>query len=107
LNEHFYVQLLLTWVVFWSNIRPYWIVLDSFLIMHTTLTRAQARESLERNGITIADWARAKGVDPDITYRVLDGKLKGRSGEAHKIAVLLGIKDGVIEPRSDDTETGA
>lgn len=30
-----------------------------------------------------------------MTYQVLRGDKKGRRGEAHRIAVLLGIKDGI------------
>lgn len=75
--------------------------------MKPTLSPKEAREKLNKAGKTVCDWARSNDVDPDITYRVLAGRLKGRSGEAHKVAVLLGIKDGVIEPSSDDTETGA
>lgn len=66
------------------------------LVMNATLTPEQAREKMNKEGVTIADWARSHCVDQNITYRVLDGRLKGRSGEAHRVAVLLGIKDGVI-----------
>lgn len=68
--------------------------------MKSTLSPEEAREKLERSGTTVADWARAHKVDQDIAYRVLKGRLKGRSGEAHKIAVLLGIKEGeIVEKR--------
>ncbi len=35
-------------------------------------------------------------MDPATTYQVLAGRKKGRRGEAHKVAVLLGMKEGVI-----------
>ena len=35
-------------------------------------------------------------MDPATTYQVLAGRKKGRRGEAHKVAVLLGMKDGII-----------
>lgn len=37
-----------------------------------------------------------RGISPQTHSRVLGGKLQCRYGEAHKIAVLLGIKDGEI-----------
>lgn len=35
-------------------------------------------------------------MDPATTYQVLAGRKKGRRGEAHKVAVLLGMKEGII-----------
>lgn len=35
-------------------------------------------------------------MDPATTYQVLAGRKKGRRGEAHKVAVLLGMKLGTI-----------
>ncbi|MDD5443804.1 MAG: DNA-binding protein, partial [Pseudomonas fluorescens] len=49
------------------------------------------------------------GVDPATTYQVLAGRKKGRRGEAHKVAVLLGMKEGIIvdEPVAPYSETQA
>lgn len=41
-------------------------------------------------------------MDPATTYQVLAGRKKGRRGEAHKVAVLLGMKDGII-PTEEET----
>lgn len=60
------------------------------------LSPKQAKAALERRGQSVAEWARQHDVDLATTYQVLDGKKKGKRGEAHKIAVLLGIKDGEI-----------
>jgi len=59
-------------------------------------TPAQAREALEREGKSIAEFAREHGLDEPTVYQVLAGKKKGRRGIAHNAAVLLGIKDGDI-----------
>lgn len=59
-------------------------------------TAAQAKAWLEHQGKSVQQFAREHGVDPATTYQVLAGRKKGRRGEAHKVAVLLGMKDGVI-----------
>ena len=64
-------------------------------------TAAQAKAWLEHQGKSVQQFAREHGVDPATTYQVLAGRKKGRRGEAHKVAVLLGMKDGVIQA---DTE---
>ena len=59
-------------------------------------TREEARKELDRQGISVAEWARRNDVDQSTTYQVLYGTKKGRRGEAHRVAVLLGIKEGVV-----------
>ncbi|MEB0040123.1 MULTISPECIES: DNA-binding protein [unclassified Pseudomonas] len=61
-------------------------------------TAAQAKAWLEQQGKTVQDFARDHGVDPSTTYQILSGHKKGRRGESHKVAVLLGMKIGVISP---------
>lgn len=60
------------------------------------LTLKQAREALDRQGLSIADFAREHGLDEPTVYQVLAGRKKGRRGEAHRVAVLLGIKAGTF-----------
>lgn len=69
--------------------------------MRTPLSATQARELLNRQGLTVADFARMHDLNPHIVYRVLAGTLKGRNGEAHKAAVLLRMKKGVIRPEGE------
>lgn len=64
--------------------------------MHGIRTAAQARAWLDRQGKSVQQFAREHNVDPATTYQVLSGRKKGRRGEAHKVAVLLGMKDGII-----------
>lgn len=54
------------------------------------------RDALVRMGKSHADVAQALGVDRAIVRGVLYGRLKGARGDAHKVAVALGLKDGVI-----------
>ena len=65
-------------------------------------TAAQAKAWLEHQGKSVQEFAREHGVDPATTYQVLAGRKKGRRGEAHKVAVLLGMKDGII-PTEEET----
>lgn len=59
-------------------------------------TRAEARALFDHTGKSIAAWARSHDVSAELAYQVMTGRKKGIRGEAHKIAVLLGIKAGVI-----------
>ncbi|WP_426198997.1 DNA-binding protein [Pseudomonas sp. DC3200b2] len=74
--------------------------------MHGIRTAAQARAWLDRQGKSVQQFAREHNVDPATTYQVLSGRKKGRRGEAHKVAVLLGMKDGVIPGECASLEAG-
>jgi hypothetical protein len=65
--------------------------------MPVTVTPEQARADLDRRGISIAEFSRKHGLNKNLVSDLLNGRVKGRRGEAHRAAVLLGIKDGVIE----------
>lgn len=67
-------------------------------------TKEQARAALDLKGLSIADFARNHGLTYATVYQVLIGKKKGRRGAAHKAAVLLGMKHGVVLP---DAKTDA
>lgn len=64
--------------------------------MTTGITREEARARLSRIGKTASDVARELGVSKLVVLGVLDGRFKGTRGDAHKVAVTLGLKDGVI-----------
>lgn len=59
-------------------------------------TIAEVRAEMYSRGETAAGWAKKHGVSPEIVRGLLLGRVKGRNGDAHKAAVLLGLKDGVI-----------
>ncbi|PAU55208.1 DNA-binding protein [Pseudomonas frederiksbergensis] len=65
--------------------------------MPATVTPEQARADLDRKGVSIAEFSRKHGLNKNLVSDLLNGRIKGRRGEAHRAAVLLGIKDGVIE----------
>ncbi|MFV3316435.1 DNA-binding protein [Pseudomonas sp. NY15374] len=65
--------------------------------MPAPLTLDQAREKLDRAGISIAEFSRKHNLNKNLVSDLLNGRKKGRRGEAHRAAVLLGIKAGEIE----------
>ncbi|MGR2709579.1 hypothetical protein B7453_09850 [Pseudomonas sp. IB20] len=69
--------------------------------MHATYAPEQAcqaaRTRLELRGMSVKDFAIQYDLHPSTVYAVLNGQKKCLRGEAHRAAVLLGIKkDGVI-----------
>ena len=54
------------------------------------------RERLSLIGKTPVDLARELDVSPAIVRGVLSGHFNGKRGDAHKVAVALGLKDGVV-----------
>lgn len=55
-------------------------------------TPEQARQHLVDNGITVTAWAKNNGFARHIVVDLLNGRLKGRYGEAHRAAVALRLK---------------
>lgn len=66
------------------------------VVLTISRTPATIREALSRIGKSHSDVARELGVDRAVVRGVIYGRLKGNRGDAHKVAVALGIKDGVI-----------
>lgn len=56
------------------------------------LTREEAKANIRAQGIPITQWARNHGFKPRAVTLVLNGQVKGEFGQAHEIAVKLGIK---------------
>lgn len=59
-------------------------------------TPQEVRAEWFRKGMGQNDWARKNGFNPATVCQVLNGINKGSRGEGHKVAVLLGIKEGEI-----------
>lgn len=56
-----------------------------------------ARKKLADLGLSQKDWALQHGFTPTLIYAVINGQKKCLRGKSHKAAVLLGIKDGVVD----------
>lgn len=52
----------------------------------------RAKQHFYASGTSVAEWARAKGFNLQLTYSVLSGRLRAKRGQAHHIAVALGLK---------------
>jgi len=61
------------------------------------LSPQEAKAGLHKRGITVRGWSQQNGLSERIVHEVLRGRFKGRYGQAHRAAVLLGIKEGVVE----------
>ena len=61
-----------------------------------------ARRKFYRAGDTVRAWAARNGYDAEVAYKVLSGRRACTTGESHRIAVALGIKDG--EPMAEAAE---
>jgi gp16 family phage-associated protein len=56
------------------------------------MTPEQVKRSLRDQGKTISSWAQENGFPRQEVYRVLNGQAKAYYGQAHEIAVKLGLK---------------
>ena len=59
-------------------------------------TAAEARAELQAKGISITQWAIANQYSPNLVFEVLGGRKKCLRGQAHEIAIKLGLKEGEI-----------
>jgi gp16 family phage-associated protein len=59
-------------------------------------TVADVRAEFKRRGISVSEWARVRGVSAQLTYQILAGRKAAVRGQSHEIAVLLGLKPGLL-----------
>ena len=52
----------------------------------------QVKKRFESEGKTYTGWAREHGFTPGTVIAVVNGTNKGRRGQAHDVAVALGLK---------------
>lgn len=60
----------------------------------------EVEQEFNRKGICKAEWAREHGIRPGVVYEIFSRRSSCKRGEAHRAAVLLGLKEGVIEERA-------
>lgn len=61
-------------------------------INQSTKTAEQVRKEFLAHGINVSQWARERKVSRFTVIDLLRGKRAGRRGEAHKVAIMLGLK---------------
>lgn len=66
-------------------------------------TLPEIRQEFDENGVNISEWARTHGFEYHIVADVINGRSKGKRGEAHRCAVLLGLKVGKAAKTSKQT----
>ena len=59
-------------------------------------TTDDVRAEVQRKGVSISSWALANNFSTNLVFEVLSGRKKCLRGQAHNIAVKLGLKDGEI-----------
>ena len=79
-------------VFYYTFIQSY----SGFIKMIKTLR--DVKDEFSKSGISVAQWARENNFSPDLVYQILHRKRLPLRGESHKIAVKLGLKNGIIEP---------
>lgn len=62
------------------------------------MTGEEAKRKLREQGITLKEWADARGYPYYLVSRVICGTIKGNFGLSHKVAVELGMKPESNEP---------
>lgn len=58
-------------------------------------TLAEVRADFYARGLCISSWARENGFSANLVFDVLGGRKKCIRGQSHRIAVRLGIKQGI------------
>jgi len=59
-------------------------------------TTEEVKRELAERGIAVNEWARQMGYSPGLVHQVLAGRLKCVRGQAHDVAVVLGLKFGLV-----------
>lgn len=79
-------------------------------VREMAIEREKARTIFSRNGISLTQWSLDRRYNPAVVRGVLDGNFACLRGQAHKIAVELGIKpasDAACEPSGKAIDEGA
>lgn len=59
-------------------------------------TTEDVRREFAMRGLSIAAWARLHGYSCQLVYQILGGQKPCLRGQSHRIAVHLGLKQGLI-----------
>ena len=60
--------------------------------MNSGLAPDDVKRRFEETGETICGWAEKHGFPKHLVYGLLNGRIRGMRGQAHTIAVALGLK---------------
>lgn len=79
------------------------------VVTNTLSDTSHAKSLFEDSGISVAEWARARGFSSGLVYQVLEGHRKCLRGQSHRIAIALGLKKGAtmaVDELSKQLEAG-
>ncbi|MEW8185894.1 MAG: DNA-binding protein [Candidatus Thiodiazotropha endolucinida] len=65
-------------------------------VSESVRTPEEVRQEFAVRGIAISEWARRMGYSPGLVHQVLAGRLRCVRGQAHEVAVVLGLKVGQV-----------
>lgn len=65
------------------------------VVTEKLLDTSRAKTLFEDSGNSVAEWARVRGFSTALVYQVLEGNRKCVRGQSHRIALALGLKQGV------------
>ena len=70
-----------------------------------TMTGEEVKRKLREQGITLKEWANARGYPYYLVSRVICGTIKGNFGLSHQVAVELGMTpaSGTVPEESGPT----
>jgi len=60
--------------------------------MKKLYTAEEVKAIFKAEGVSLTEWAKTNGFPRSVVYAVVNGKSRGDSGEAHHVAVALGMK---------------
>lgn len=60
-------------------------------------TPQEVKDAFGKAGISIGAWAKQNNFHRQAVYAVLNGQYKAKYGQAHAIAVALGLKHGEVK----------
>jgi gp16 family phage-associated protein len=69
---------------------------DALMKTQKVLTPQEVRNDFTRCGISVSAWAKKHGFNRNLANAVVRGDCKCLYGDAHKIAVMLSMKQGEI-----------
>lgn len=62
--------------------------------------RESVKDAFAERGLAFPSGRESTILAPQYVYDLLNGRTNGARGESHRAAVLLGLKEGVIEERA-------
>ena len=64
----------------------------SFPVDQQLLTPVEVKRWFYEHGVSVTDWAKQHGFQREVVYAALAGRTRGYRGQAHEVALALGLK---------------